>query len=54
MIDCYVRKSKTSRDYPRKKQESPPGAATITNAKKQQIHHARQLTATSTQKGLTA
>ena len=51
VIDSYVRKNKTSRDYPRKKQESPPGAPTITNAKKQQIQRAKQLTASNTQKG---
>lgn len=42
VVDSYVRKSKTSRDYPRKKQESPPGAPTITNASRQQIQHAKQ------------
>jgi hypothetical protein len=51
VVDSYVRKNKTSRDYPRKKQESPPGAPTITNAKKQQIQHAKQITAPNKQKG---
>ena len=53
VVDSYVRKNKTSRDYPRKKQESPPGAPTITTATKQQIQHAKQLT-TPNKKGLTA
>jgi len=51
VVDSYVRKNKTSRDYPRKKQESPPGAPTITNANKQQIQHAKQITALTKQKG---
>ena len=53
VIDPYTRKNKTSRAYPRKKQEKPPGAPSITNATKQQIQHAKQLAAIH-KKGLTA
>lgn len=51
VIDSYVRKNKTSREYPRKKQEKPPGAPRITNATKQQIQQAKQLAAASNKKG---
>ena len=51
VVDSYVRKNKASRDYPRKKRESPPGAPTITNAKKQQIQHAMQIVALAKGKG---
>jgi hypothetical protein len=44
VIDDYCRKSKSSRDYPRKKQERPPGAPTILNASKMQLRWARLLT----------
>ncbi|MHC4399348.1 MAG: hypothetical protein ACYTG0_06690 [Planctomycetota bacterium] len=50
-VDRYVRRNKTSRDYPRKKQESPPGTPTITKANRQQIQHAKQVTARNKQKG---
>jgi IS4 transposase len=44
VIDDYYRKNKSSRDYPRKKQERPPGAPTILNASKMQLRWARLLT----------
>ena len=50
VIDSYQRKNKTSRDYPRKKQESPPGSPTIHLATPKQIQQAQ----TVKQKGLTA
>jgi len=54
VVDSYDRKNKTSRDYPRKKQEKPPGAPTITNANKQQIQHAKQIRPKQPKTGLTA
>lgn len=55
VIDNYVRKNKASRNYPRKKQESPPGPPTIRLATKQEIQLAKQLLATKPVKlGLTA
>ena len=54
VVDSYDRKNKTSRDYPRKKQERPPGAPTIINANKQQIQHAKQISPKPPTKGLTA
>jgi hypothetical protein len=51
VIDPYTRKNKTSRGYPRKKHETPPGAPTITNATKQQAQHAKHLAATNRKKG---
>jgi hypothetical protein len=51
IIDPYIRKNKTSREYPRKKQETPPGAPSITNATKQQVQHAKRLAATNKKKG---
>jgi hypothetical protein len=53
VTDAYVRQNKASRAYPRKKQESPPGAPKIITANKSQIQHAKQITAIKT-KGLTA
>jgi Transposase DDE domain len=44
VIDAYDRKNKSSRDYPRKKRERPPGAPTIINASKTQLRWARLLT----------
>lgn len=42
--DNYVRKNKTSRNYPRKKQADPPaGPPQITTATAAQIRHAREL-----------
>ena len=43
VIDPYRRKNKTSRAYPRKKNESPPGPPTITRASAQQVATAKQL-----------
>ncbi len=54
VIDTYERKNKTSRNYPRKKQESPPGKPRIMDASKHQIKQAKQLTAQNNKKGLTA
>ena len=51
VIDSYDRKNKTSRDYPRKKQESPPGAPQIKRATPQQIQRAKQLIASNKKKG---
>jgi len=51
VTDPYVRQNKASRDYPRKKQESPPGAPKITNASKPQIQHAKQIATTNKKKG---
>lgn len=43
LIDSYKRASKSSRDYPRKKQEQPPGAPKVRNATKAQINAAKQV-----------
>lgn len=43
LIDQYQRKNKTSRDYPRKKQEKPPGPPRIVNASRSQIQLAKTL-----------
>jgi IS4 transposase len=52
--DSYLRKNKTSRDYPRKKQADPPaGPPEIKAATPAQVQHARQLHA-ELPKGLTA
>jgi hypothetical protein len=51
VVDSYIRNSKTSRDYPRKKQESPPGVPKIATATKRQMQRAKQLTTYNTQKG---
>ena len=51
VTDPYVRKDKTSRDYPRKKQESPAGAPQIVAANKSQIQQAKQIAAIDKQKG---
>jgi IS4 transposase len=53
IIDPYQRKSKTSRDYPRKKQEEPAGPPKIRRATKAQIAKAKQVK-TEQKKGLTA
>ena len=45
LIDDYVRGNKTSRHYPRKKQESPPGPPQIVAATRAQIQLARELRA---------
>ena len=41
VIDSYVRQNKTSRHYPRKKQESPPGCPIIKVASPQQVARAQ-------------
>lgn len=51
VVDPYPRKNKTSRDYPRKKQESPPGAPRISHATKTQIRIAANLKTTASKKG---
>lgn len=43
VIDPYHRANKSSRDYPRKKQEPPTGAPKICNATNAQINAAKQL-----------
>lgn len=43
VIDEYRRTSKASRDYPRKKQEKPPGAPKIYQATREQIEKAREI-----------
>jgi hypothetical protein len=43
VIDDYQRGDKTSRDYPRKKNEKPPGPPTIRYATKQEIQLANQV-----------
>lgn len=51
VIDGYQRINKASRDYPRKKKESPPGAPKLRNASKQQIQLAKQLATAHKKKG---
>jgi len=53
VIDSYIRHNKTSRNYPRKRQEKAPGIPDISNASPQQVAHAKQLANTS-KKRLTA
>ncbi len=53
LIDAYPRKDKTSRDYPRKKQEKPPGPPQIQLASPTQIALAQELRAAA-RKGLSA
>jgi DDE family transposase len=43
VIDPYQRQNKTSRDYPRKKKETPPGPPTIIRANAQEITLAKTL-----------
>lgn len=43
LIDTYERKSKASRDYPRRKKEQPAGSPKIIEATSQQIEQARML-----------
>jgi hypothetical protein len=52
-IDSYARQNKTSRNYPRKKKETPPGRPVINIATPQQIALAKDLM-TLKRKGLTA
>ena len=51
VIDSYERQNKSSRNYPRKKQESPPGAPQMMNASKRQIKQAKQLAPCNMKKG---
>ena len=51
VIDSYKRQNKASRDFPRKKQESPPGAPQLINASKDQIKQAKQLAVGNRKKG---
>ena len=53
VIDQYQRKNKTSRDYPRKKKETPPGPPTIIRARPQELTLAETLR-NQTEIGLTA
>lgn len=43
LIDTYQRKNKASRDYPRKKQETPPGPPRVVNASRIQVQLAQTL-----------
>ncbi len=43
VIDPYKRANKSSRDYPRKKQEQAPGAPKVRNASKAQINAAKEI-----------
>lgn len=45
IIDAYQRKNKTSRDYPRKKQEQVAGPPTILKATRTQVRQAQELKA---------
>jgi hypothetical protein len=54
LIDNYMRKNKASRDYPRKKQEKPPGPPRIVPASAAQIQTAQELHCDVAAKGLTA
>lgn len=51
VIDNYHRKNKTSRDYPRKKQEAPPGPPRILMASQTQIQRAQALRYELSKKG---
>jgi len=51
VIDSYHRQNKTSRDYPRKKQEAPPGPPRILTASAAQIQRAQALRFELSQKG---
>lgn len=54
VIDRYGRKCKASRNYPRKKQETPPGAPNIIPATAAQITLAKSVPLCENQKGLPA
>jgi hypothetical protein len=43
VIDSYERATKSSRDYPRKKQEKPPGAPKVRNATEAEINAAKEV-----------
>lgn len=51
LIDTYQRRDKTSRDYPRKKQETPPGPPQIVPASRTQIQRAQSIRRELSQKG---
>lgn len=51
VIDDYSRGAKASREYPRKKKESPPGAPEIANASRTQLQWAKLLAKQPIQKG---
>lgn len=51
LIDPYHRKKKASRDYPRKKQEAPPGPPRILKASRAQIERAKELRYELSKKG---
>ena len=44
-IDSYIRQNKQSRNYPRKKQEAPPGCPIINIATPQQVARATEIRA---------
>ena len=54
VTDDYIRKDKTSRNYPRKKQEKPAGAPQIRDATKAQVQLAKELLSEQRPKGLPA
>ena len=54
VIDSYQRRSKSSRDYPRKKKEHPAGKPKILHATKDQIRTARAVKRLQAKIGLTA
>src|SRR5262249_17136945 len=54
LIDPYHRQHKASRDYPRKKQESPPGPPHLRRATSLEIQQAQILRGKTQQKGVTA
>ena len=53
IIDSYKRKNKTSRNYPRKKKETPPGSPVVNLASALQVDSAKAILA-NYKKGLTA
>jgi putative transposase len=53
VIDSYVRKNKSNRNFPRKKQERPPGPPLILTATREQIQRAKEIK-TQQSKRLTA
>ncbi len=54
LVDDYVRRDKTSRDYPRRKRVEPPGAPKIRTATPAERKIAQALRRTRMKKGLTA
>jgi len=51
VVDSYVRTDKSSRNYPRRKQESPPGSPVVVAASEHQRRQAKALVGTTPQKG---